>query len=413
MLNRVNRVLVTNTEADNTGTTLNTIINGDMLVLNRAFANLTGSPTLTSAIANDLIYIAQGIGAGKAILSLPIQVSKVTKVRRGAYVAPIEQVTHIGYAGSGSATLNAALNSTEYNLIVMYKDDQRVQPGRQTRQVYSYISDTTATLPEIASAFVKKINADTTSQVAATLLSDNAGAAITGTGTITVANGSKIVTAGTAGNAIVAVGDYIRLGSTTTTGSVYKVTAVDATTITLDTPYQGTSLAAQAEASSEYITAALFLAGKIGIQLKGEAIAYNGIDLYQKVSFAASMYSDDAYETVTYTTGLQYGTGYWQQVRDMEYFAQGYLGVSNRTLFPTANLGSGTPATRAVVDNTYNLLTIEHFDEHTGDMQNQYKSPMSTTIAFYSASAPTKSTKETTIIDILESLFESAGVFVE
>jgi hypothetical protein len=409
-------VLVTNVEADNTGTSLPTIINGDMLILNKAFANLTGTPTISSAVNNDVIYIAQGIAAGKAVLSLPISLKNVTSVKRGAYSAPAEQVTHIGYVGSGSATLKAPLNNTEYTMIVQYKTDQRITPNKESRDVYSYVTDSAATYADIASAFVRKINNNRYSKVSAVVLSSNAGSAITGTGTITATNGSKVITAGTDIDALMAVGDWIRIASTATTGAVYKIVSMDTTaqTATLDSPFEGTTISASAEGNHEYISAADFEAANVGIQLTAEAIAYNGIDLYTKVSFDVSMYAEDEdVETITFTTAKAEGQGYWQQVRDLEYFAQGYLGVSNRTLFPTANLGSGTPATRAVVDNTYNLLVIEHFDEHPGDLQGQYKAPMTTIIAFYASSAPTKSTKETTIIDILESLFESAGVFVE
>jgi hypothetical protein len=409
-------VLVTNVEADNTGTSIPTIINGDMLVLNRAFANLTGTPTITSAVNNDLIYIAQGIAAGKAVMSLPISLKHVTSVRRGAYSAPAEQVTHVGYVGSGSASLKAPLNNTEYTMIIQYKEDQRITPNKASRDVYSYITDSAATYSDIASAFVRKINNNRFSKVSAVVLSGHAGTAITGTGTITATNGSKTITAGTDIDAVMAVGDYIRIASTAVTGAVYKIVSMDTTaqTATLDSPFEGATISASAEGNHEYISAANFEANPVGIKLTAEAIAYNGIDLYTKVSFDVSMYAEDEdVETITYTTAKADGQGYWQQIRDMEYFAQGYLGVSNRTLFPSGNLGSGTPATRAVEGTLYNTLIIEHFMEIPGDLQGQYKAPMTTVIAFASASAPTKSTKETTIIDILESLFESAGVFVE
>jgi hypothetical protein len=404
MLNRVNRVLVTNTEADNTGTSIPTIINGDILVLNRAMGNLTGTPTITSAIDNDLIYLAQGIGAGKAILSLPIQLKGVTKVVKKAYSAPVEEVVNFGYIGSGAGTLNAALNSTEYNFIVEYKDDQRVMHMRPTKTLYSYVSDSTATLTEIATSIVRKINADRNAMVAAVMLTDGTFTALTNNATLT--NESKNVTSTAHG---LAVGDLVRIGGTGGTSPVYLVkTVTDANNFVLDSLYQGATATVLAANIGKITAQTLY-----GIQLTGQAIAYNGLDLYQKVNFVASMYTDDAYEVATISTTLDYGQGYWQQIRDAEYFAQGYLGVTNRTLFPSANLGSGTPATRAVSPNTYNVLTIEHLDSHSGDVQGRYSAPMTTMLAFYSSSAPTNSTKQTTVLAILESLFESAGVFTQ
>jgi hypothetical protein len=406
MLGRVNRVLVTNVEANNTGTSLPTIINGDMLILNRAFSNLTGTPTITSAVDNDLIYIAQGIAASKAILSLPIALKHVTSVKRASYVAPAEQVSHIGYNGT-SGTITPE-NSTEYSLIIQLKDDQRVMVNRPSRQVFSYTSDSTATAEEIATSFARKINVDRyiSTYVKAEAVSD--GTATASGQTATVTNGSKTVSYG--GAVTIASGAYVYLA-----GATYKVaTGVTAgTSITLDAAYQGTTGTIASGTTYASNNGVLTAIANAGIKLTGKSIAYNGIDKYQKVIFETSLFTDSNTATVTATTAMAFGTGFWQQVRDMEYDAQGYLGVTNRTLFPSGNLGSGTPATRAVDGTLYNLLVIEHFDEHPGDLQGQYKSPMTTVIAFASASAPTKSTKETTIIDILESLFESAGVFVE
>jgi hypothetical protein len=403
MLNRVNRVLVTNTEADNTGTSIATIINGDLLILNKAFSNLTGSPTATSAADNDTIYIAQGIAAGNAVMSLPIQLKNVTSVKRSAYSAPAEEVLHLGYNGTDGDVTSA--NSTEFTLILLFKDDQRVQPQRQTRQVYSYVSTASATDLEIAAAFARKINADKSvnTSVSAVVISNGTTSASGQTATVT--NGSKTVTFG--GAVTIATGAYVYIK-----GATYLVkTGVTAgTSITLDTPYQGvtgTVASGTTYATQNGVLSAVTLAG---IQITGKAITYNGIDLYQKVNFDASLYPETG-DVITsrITTKMAYGIGYWQQVRDLEYFAQGYLGVSNRTAFPVASV----PATRAVSSNTYNLLTIEHTAKHQGDLQGQYEAPQATVLAFYSASAPTKSTKETTLIDILESLFESVGIFVE
>src|SRR6185369_12817029 len=102
MLNRVNRVLVSNTEGANTGTTRSTIINGDILIFNRTNGTaLTGTPTPISADGNDTIYIAQGTATGKGIDSFPIVLRNVTKVTVKGYVAPAEKVMSFGYVGSG------------------------------------------------------------------------------------------------------------------------------------------------------------------------------------------------------------------------------------------------------------------------------------------------------------------------
>jgi hypothetical protein len=408
MLNRVNRVLVTNVEADNTGTTIPTIINGDILILNRANAVLTGTPTITSAVDNNIIKIAQGIATGKAIVSHDIDLRNISSVRRMVYTAPAEQVTYTGYNGTsgalGSVSGAFPLNSTEYFLTFVMKDDQRVAASmRQSRRKFNYVSAPSGdTAQTIAATLVRHANRDKfiAPYISSVLVTDGTFTALTNSAA--VVNASKIVTSTAHG---LSAGDFVRIGGTGTTIPVYKVASITSSSVfVLDTPYQGAT-ATVASANIGKMTVIV----SVGIQSTGLVVAYNGIDLYQKVSFDMGVYSEGyVAETVTYSTVLNYGQGFWQQVRDMEYFAQGYLGFSNRVQFPVSTI----PATRAVLNNTYNVVVIEHVDVHTGDLQGAMRSPVTTVIPFYSSTAPTASTKETTFMSILSSLAESAGVFV-
>lgn len=408
-ITRVNSVLVSNETGANTGTSLSTIVDGDILILNRAMTNLTGTPTITSAADNDIIYIAMGTGsAGEFKLSAPIQVRNISKVQKEAYAAPVQQVTHIGYAGSGTNGITVE-NDTEYQLNIKYKDVYRVQPQRPTIYKYNVVSDSTASKSEVVSSAVRKVNADTNIKVSAVILSSNVGTAITGTGTITATNGSKTITAGTDIDAVLAVGDYIRISSTATTGAVYKIASIDsvAQTAQLDTPFQGTSVVASAEAGHEYISAANFEASNVGIQLTGETLTEKAPDLYAGVlGFEVSMFPEiGTHFTVTNTTAKNDGQGFWKQVRDKEYFAQANEGITNRTKFPT-----NVPSTKAASGNQYASLVIEHADVHTGDRQNTMSSPLATEIYIDTNGA---STKYNAVVDIIESLAESAGIFVE
>lgn len=429
MLNRVNDVFVTNTTADNTGTTVATIIDGDILILNRAMSVLTGTPTATSAADNDQIYLMLGIGTGSGKLSSPIQLKQVTSVKRTAYSAAAQEVFYIGYNES-SSTLTTPVASTEYALNIVFKDDQHPSAvRRQTRRTYSYVTPSTgSSIQDSASAFVAKINADkfTNVYIDATVVTNGSFSASSG-GAFTVTTDSNTITvvesAGAAADAgkyaadasSMAVGDYIRIGGTGVSSPVYKITAVSgigtaAATITLSTPYQGASgsVSAANVGVMTSITAA-------GIKLVGKAVTLNALDPYMIVNFDASMYqvigndSSITPESTTLSTKPFGGQGTYALVRDIEEASLGYDGKTNRTLFPANTL----PAVRASSASTYNLLTIEYFNEHPGDLQFQMKSPHTVVLAFHSASAPTKSTKETTIIDILESLFESVGIFVE
>ena len=413
MLNQVDRVLVSNTEGANTGTTRQTIINGDILIFNRTGNTaLTGTPTPISAEGNDIIYIAQGIGTGKGLDSLPIVLRNVTKVSVEGYAAPAEKVYSFGYIGSGSSTVAAPDSLAEYALNINILDDQRIQGNRPTRQYYSYVTDAAATAKELVFALAAKVNndffvANTNSYVTAAVLTNGTFTALTNNATVTQYGKTISSTA----HGLVA-GDFVRIGSTAATSPVYQVDqAIDANTFTIKGRFvaaSGTVLAAN--------IGKITVDTLVGLQLTGTVVPFNGIDLYQKTNFVASLYNTattgfNVLSTPVISTALNYGQGFWQQVRDQEYFAQGYFGITNRTQFPgSVNM---QPATRAVVGNTYNSVVIEHYAEEETSLQRMGRNPMKTQVYFYSSTAPTASTKQTNFLATIESLVEYYGVRVQ
>lgn len=106
--------------------------------------------------------------------------------------------------------------------------------------------------------------------------------------------------------------------------------------------------------------------------------------------------------TVTYT-GATYGSGTWEQVRDMEKSTLGYEGVTNTTHWPTK-----VPAMDAVVGATYNILVIEH-DRSYLSPDNQYikQAPLTTVVAFV---VPTVGTQQTNVLARLNPWMESFGI---
>lgn len=411
MLNRVNRVLLSNLEASNTGTNLATIISGDILIFNKTWGTaLTGTPTVISADGNDTIFISQGLGSGRRVDSLPIVLKNVTKVTVRGYDAPAEKVMTFGYNGT-SGTIATPSNSTEYSLNILIKDDQRIHGNRPTRQPYYYKTDSSATAKELAFAFASKVQNDvmasnTNSYVTAVVLTDGTFTALTNDATVTQFGKSIASTAHG-----LAAGDFVRIGGTGATSPVYQVDVItDANNFTIKGRYMGATGTVLA-ANIGIITVDTV----VGLQLTGRAIPYNGIDLYQKVNFDASLANTSAagfevLSTPTVTTAFDLGQGYWQQVRDAEYFAQGYAGITNRIQFPNSITN---PATRAIEGYTYNSVVIEHYAEEETSMQLMVKKPQTTEVYFYSASAPTASTKQTAFLGILESLVESVGVRVQ
>jgi len=125
------------------------------------------------------------------------------------------------------------------------------------------------------------------------------------------------------------------------------------------------------------------------------------IDKFSMVQFEAYLLyvdSNDYWQECTITskttTGPTYGSGTWEQVRDMEKESWGYLGITNRTHFPII-----LPDACAVKSATYDLIHIEHDNDYLSP-DNQYtkNTPLMTTIAFV---VPSSGTQETSVLAVL------------
>lgn len=131
------------------------------------------------------------------------------------------------------------------------------------------------------------------------------------------------------------------------------------------------------------------------------------IDKFDMVQFEAFLlyvdadgYWQECTITSKTTTGPTYGSGTWEQVRDMEKDSWGYLGITNRTKFPVQ-----LPDACAVKDSTYDLIHIEHDNDYLSP-DNQYtkNTPLVTTIAFV---VPSSGTQETTVLGVLNTWMAS------
>lgn len=397
----VERVLITNVETDTRevlATAYSSIASGDIFILDRTMS----ANTIAAASTADVIYLAMGIsgeGSMKAILSNPIKVSNVTKASLSSYVAPVEATEIIGYNGTSGdfPTIN---NNSEYSFIIAYLNDDRALQQRQSREVFNYTTSSSATKAELAFAL-----ASAASQSSAGITCRKVEVLSNGTftafaGNLTVTNQSKVMTVAN-GADLPAVGEYLRIGGATGGFPVYKVSRViDATNFEVSFPYQGSTATVLAANVGTMTVATAY-----GIKTTGLPVTANTIDLYEKNDFSTSIAEVDGPSIPEFTkstdTGINYGVGFWQQVKDKEFLASGYLGVNNRIQFPGNQLN---PPTHAVVGNTYNMVTIEHFSEERDGLGSTHKNPIVTTIAFYSSSAPTTSAKQTAVLANLATL---------
>jgi len=93
-------------------------------------------------------------------------------------------------------------------------------------------------------------------------------------------------------------------------------------------------------------------------------------------------------------TVADYGSGTWEQIRDLEKRALPYRGIHNFTMFPVQ-----LPTVNTVKDSTYDLIVIEHDKSYTSP-DNQYvkQAPLTTILAFV---VPSSGTQENSVLAVL------------
>jgi hypothetical protein len=152
-------------------------------------------------------------------------------------------------------------------------------------------------------------------------------------------------------------------------------------------------------------TAALVVTAK---EITTCATALTDLDKFSMVDFDAFLtYVDsDGYAqeatgggAVTATAG-EYGTGNWEQIRDLEKQMWGYEGITNRTQYPVI-----LPTASTVVDSVYNMIIIEH-DKSYLSPDNQYvkQAPMTTIVCL-----PVGAGQTTDILGVLNPWMLSVG----
>jgi hypothetical protein len=310
----------------------------------------------TAATATEFI-IVQGRGSSEVkLLSGIIKKADLVaaKCTRKVYAAATEQVDYIGYNGT-----DGAIDVLDDNLyyIRLHLDQSKTSNhgGVYVKHGVYKSNPTSATQGEIAAGLISSLISNFKKEpyrlIKFERVISDAGVATSG-GTAAVVYGSKFVTisesAGAAADAgkynadaaSITAGDYIRIGGTATTSPVYKVVATSgvgtATAIlTLDVPYQGATNSAVAAASMEVVTEALASAADFGIKLTAvEQPWILGAIHYNKLKFK-TLLEDFGVTTVTNSTASSPGVGEYEQMAELEWFAQGNEGTIYRKTVPT------------------------------------------------------------------------------
>ena len=290
----------------------------------------------TALVAGDRFQIVTKNSKGVIVQTPVIEYDGIKGKFAVDYVAPTQESKAIGFNGTSGAI--DATNNANYVARIFWQDDSKDFGYGVPVKFASYYSSASADQIEIANGlaknFVKNFKRETPKILKAEVLSAAAGAAMTGTGTLTVVNGSIYAVASTAADAVLTVGDYVRIGGTAVTSPVYKVVAIDTTNevITLDSPYQGAS-ATVAEASTEVVTAAAGTAAAAGVKITALSLTDSfapGVIRYGVTHFDLELGSEfGASDTSALTAGSEGSGSYWE-VAQNEWFLKGNRGEAWR-----------------------------------------------------------------------------------
>lgn len=338
--------------------------------------------------------------ADGSLIATPFFKKATAKYKAHDYSAPVEQVSYIGYVGSGTESITVA-NNTDYLVRVLLKGITAQYGDKLMYKFGAYRSSASATQREIALGIASNLTTNFKREklqngdqlIKFEVLSSGTSIATSG-GTISVVNGDttiNMLSTGAdggyynAGGAMIAIGDYIRLGhATATTTPVYKVINVtgggaSTAVVTLDRPFEGTTNATLAAASAGVMSAANAAAALYwGIACTGidRSKFKAGVFNYEKVRFELQL-QEFGSTIVTNSTTPSEGIGYYKEIQELEWFFKG-----NR-FHSGLRLGTPPPTFTSDVSTTtnYALFVIEYYDASYDGINATPKSPGSVIIA--------------------------------
>jgi len=328
-----------------------------------------GMNVLSSIPTNSDFMIVQGKGAGVPLMKSPILNAGRVSIKGQKYVAPVQQVTYVGYNPSlttPAGALTAAAN-TDYWIKIRKRDNDAANRS-QPMSLFAGPVKSGATAGDqisIANDLVKVGTKNFSLEPAngyLTLEVVSAGTrtAAGGAGNLTFTPGSKTVvaSAATASNAIV-VGDYIAAATGLTSG-VYKVAAVAASgNLTLEVAFVGAAPVTVTGASLIRIAKSTAEGAAAGVRLTGVVAPFNVNSFRDYYANRFTVTYNDTTVPVK-STGANDGTGVWQKVAMDEYMSYGFEGQNNQMAVPALNRDQEvkTPASFAANLCTYSAINI-------------------------------------------------------
>lgn len=340
-----------------------TLNDGEIGIFTPAGVRLTEA---TASTTTEFV-LAQGKASGvPPIVSPIIKGTNVVKANKKVRVAATEQVDYIGY-NTSTGSIDAQ-NNNEYFVRLFIDQSLTSNHGGQLIKHGVYKSDASATQVEIANgladSLIKNVSREPEKLYKVERVTSSTTTAAT-TGTIAVVNGSKYITAATdIDNGGAVAGDYFVIS-----GVAYKIVAINvggAQVAELDTPYQGDTNSAVADASCSFITAANAAAGNWGIKITGKALNFSvGKKHYTKTKWTLTTQGFGT-TLVTNSVAATEGSGTYEQAKELEFFLRGNNGEINRMGEPNI-----FPLVSDVANEPYDIIHI--MTEETDGVMTTHK----------------------------------------
>jgi len=379
--------------------------------------NVYGTGANAALSAGSFVIAIGGANGKPAFVSEAIDPAKVSVAKTRGQEDATEQSDSLGYNGATGAIATLTANQ-------LYKVDFYIQEyltsntdGRYIKHAVFQAGTTAPTEIEVAEGIgnsaILNFSKEAEDYIQVDVHSAAAPTALTGTGTLTIANGSKYLTAGTDIDAVLVVGGYVRLdesvgGATAVTDSVYRVVAMDTTNeiATLDRPYTGTSMSAAAVGNGSYIAKATADAAAAGVTFTGKPLSFVvGKKQYKKVRWELMAGSEFGTSPVREANAFE-GIGEYELAAEAEWFARGFEGEYHRMGEPGIYPFSGN-ATNLAADGAtelvYDVTTIRWVHDDATGLQAGDVSPKQITI--YS---PANGTAATGAADYMTSSYGTA-----
>jgi len=321
-----------------------------------------GTLDLTGANATQKMIFVQGDDKFPFV-SQVIDKSAIKRAITKAYQADVNQVTHIGFSGSGSLGITATTGDAYAKVTRLDKGFEKFP--RATANVTVLSGDTQYDIAnKLAIDFNAKsdakkfVDADVlVNQASSQLVDDSTGDNVTLD--VTYGNNVVLATVNSGEEVDASVGDFIRIGSATAlTSPVYEITAIETNggsqtqlQVTLDRAYAGDTATGVAAGTLD----ATITTQEAGVELTAQDVddVDDYVTLTAVVSFSTALSEEFDGTIVAIGTTPKTGSGTFRQARYLErQFAGIMKSFTQRNYFPQ------TPEYYADDATNYDICTI-------------------------------------------------------